>query len=147
VNLDLGRESKWTFNTCNGLSIGAGIVAGEAGTITLNEPNGGKVKFYLGGLGVGFSWGVKLPKLKIPKINAPKISGGTGSIEALTSRGLVYVAPTFGGQELTRHDIRGGCCFLEGTAGLAWGVAGDAMIFGMNPILLAAALATSSMGP
>jgi hypothetical protein len=140
------RESQWKFVTCNGFGLSVGIIAGEGGTITLKEPGGGgEVKFYLGGIGAGVSVGVKLPKLKIPKINAGKISGGVGSLEAMTSGGRVYMAPTFGGTELTRRDIRGGCCFIEGNAGFAWGGAADGMIFGMNPILLAAAVAAPTL--
>ncbi len=55
------------------------------------------------------------------------------------------MSPTFGGGELARRDIRGGCLFVEGGLGFAWGGAGDAMIFGMDPLALVAAVASPAM--
>jgi hypothetical protein len=139
--LQLGKRSEWDFVTCNGLSVSGGVLAGEGGTITLREPSKkSDVRFYLGAVGAGISGGFRLPKLKVPRIQGAKIGGGAGSLEAMRSGGYVFMAPTFGGAELTRQDIRGGCLFVEGAAGFAWGAAGVAMVFGMNPLTLLSGL-------
>jgi hypothetical protein len=148
MHLELGKKSNWTFETCNGLALSGAVIAGEGGTITLREPvNSSPVKFYLGAVGAGFSAGFKLPKVNLPKLKGGKLAGGTGSMEAMTSHGWVFMAPTFGRPELERRDIRGGCLFIEGNLGFAWGGSGDVMLFGMNPMALAAGLGTPSLLP
>jgi hypothetical protein len=133
--IEVGKRSQWEFVTCNSLGASGGIIAGQGGTITLKDPaSRSAVKFYLGAIGAGVSEGIKLPRLKLPKLPGGKLAGGTGSMEAMTSGGFVFMAPTFRGTELTRRDIRGACLFVEGSVGFAWGLSGDAMVFGMNPI-------------
>jgi hypothetical protein len=85
------------------------------------------VVFYYAALGVGLSVGVKLPK-----IGRVQLPGATGSLEAFTSMGQVYMSGHFHKPELSVDDISGGCCFLEVGGGVAWGAAGYAMVFGMN---------------
>lgn len=92
------------------------------------------MKFYYGALGVGESFGVKLPK-----IGKMKLPAATGSSESFESRGRIYMTKQYARSELTESDIGGGFCFIELAGGVAWGGAGYAMMFGMDPTLMAAA--------
>jgi hypothetical protein len=127
------RESKWTFSTSNSGGGSIGFFGGEGGSVTLRDPGGMDVKFAYGALGATIGKGVQLPK--IGKMNTPGI---TGSSESFPSSGLVLLAPSFRGSELTVQDICGACTFLEVSGGVAWGEAAYAMTFGINPALFAA---------
>jgi hypothetical protein len=127
------RESKWTFSTSNSAGASIGFFGGEGGSVTLRDPGGKDVKFGYGALGGTVGKGVQLPK--IGKMNMPGI---TGSSESFQSLGVVLLAPTFQGSELTVQDICGACTFIEVSGGVAWGEAAYAMTFGMNPALFAA---------
>lgn len=136
MNLGLARKSEWSFTTSNGGGVSAGIVGAEGGSVTLNNPTTNQnVRFAYGALGAGLGLGIKLPKLG--RVHLPFVSAG--SSESFDSRGRVFMAREFVGQELTVRDFCGGCYFIEVSGGLVWGGAGYAMMFGMNPALLAAA--------
>jgi hypothetical protein len=149
MSLELTRESKWNFVTSNGAGLGVGPLAGEAGSITLVEPDSAQqVKFFYAGMGGGMSFGFKLPKIgKIEVKGKGKAGGGNLSSETLPSGGRVYLTTTFKGSELTRRDIGGAIAFVEVTGGLIAGGAAAAMIFGMNPAWVAAAAAAPFLGP
>ncbi len=111
----------------------------SASTFTLLQPGTKrKVVFYYGALGVGPAVGFKLPKLG-------KITGVTGSIEDFPSAGTVRMCKQFKGSELSISDINGGCSFMEVGAGLVWGKSQIAMLFGMDPMLFAASLASPDL--
>jgi hypothetical protein len=101
------RKSNWKFVTSNGGSLSIGLLSGEGGSVTLEEPGTRKqVKFCYGAFGGGLGVGVKLPKL-----GRVQLPGLVGSSESLTSLGAVYMTPQFPGSELTIENINGGCCF------------------------------------
>jgi hypothetical protein len=62
-------------------------------------------------------------------------SGKNGKFESV---GMVLLASAFQRTDFTVQDICGACFFVEASAGVAWGDAGYAMSFGINPALLAA---------
>jgi hypothetical protein len=127
------RRSNWEFDTSNSGGVSVSIFAAEGGSVTLRAKDGAKIKLYYAATGAGLSWGVKLPKLG--HVNIP---GATGSSESFASNGIVYLAPNFRGNDLTRADFNGGCTFAELAGGVAWGGAGYGMVFGMNPAAMAA---------
>lgn len=136
------RPSDWIFKTSNGGGLSVGLFGGEGGTITLGEPKTGRlVVFRYAAVGVGLSAGFKLPKLG--KLQLP---GLTGSSESFTSVGKVYMSGQFHKPELSVDDISGGCTFIELSAGVAWGEAGYAMVFGMNTAQFLRALLASGSG-
>jgi hypothetical protein len=143
MRLELARQSKWTFETSNSASLGVGFLAGEGGSVTLHEPDTGMpVKFYYGAMGAGYSVGIKLPKIGKIEVNwKGKTGGGTASSESLPSGGTVYMVDSFHGTELTRRDIGGACAFVEVVGGLIVGGSANAMLFGMNPAWVGAAMA------
>lgn len=137
-DLGLARESRWSFATSNGGGVGIGFVGAEAGSITLRSPAAQVQKFGYGALGIGATWGLKLPSLG--KVHLPGAS--VGSSEAFAGGGLVYMTSYFRGAELSISDIRGACFFLELAGGLVWGGSGVAMVFGLNPALVTMAAAS-----
>jgi hypothetical protein len=72
---------------------------------------------------------------------------GAGSITDFPSGGSLFRAASRKGRELALSDIQGGIMFVEGGLGLIAGGSGDAMLFGMNPILLIAALSNPALSP
>jgi hypothetical protein len=127
------RTSKWRFSTSNSAGASVGLVGSEGGSVTLLDPEGKSVKFAYGALGASIGKGIQLPK--IGKVQIPGIAG---SSELFESKGLVLLAPTFQGSELSAQDICGACCFVEFAAGVVWGEGVYAMTFGMNPAAFAA---------
>ena len=68
---------------------------------------------------------------------------GAGSLTPFPSTGAVYRAPGLG-RELTVVDIQGAVVFGDLGGGLVAGASGTAMLFGMNSVLLLAAIASTS---
>jgi hypothetical protein len=132
------RKSDWEFETSNSGGVSVSIFAAEGGSVTLKRKECPKIKLYYAATGAGWSWGVKFPKL-----GHVTIPGATGSSESFASRGQVFLAPHFQGNDLTLVDFNGGCAFAEVAGGLAWGGAGYAMVFGMNAAALAAGAVNS----
>lgn len=126
------RKSNWTYSSAN--SIGGGdLVVGEAGEIVLKDPSGKEVKFIYGGVGAGWSAGLKLPKVGHNTL--------TGSIPGLPDLGAIYILDTFRGSELKSSDIAGVCKFVEIGGGVVIGGSATAMVMGMDVAWLAAEMA------
>ncbi len=141
------EHSQWTYDTGATGGVGIAFVAASGGAIYLKDPRGNQHTFYYGGLGAGFSGGFKIPKLgRIPQ---PRIKGtsvsAAGSAKFFKSGGLVFKSERLGSTELTKADIQGAVVFVEGALGLIAGASGDAMLFGINPVMLAAGLATPAL--
>lgn len=86
-------------------------------------------------------FGAKLPRFgKVDIKIKGKSVGGTGAAEAFPSDGAVFVADDLVDRDLTRDDITGPCMYVEVNAGVAVGVAGTAMLFGLDAKLLAAVM-------
>lgn len=140
------RPSKWNYQTGATGGVGIEFVVASGGLIVLHDPAGQEQDFHYGGVGVGLSAGLKIPKIKLPKFTIPEIKmpkiggrsvGGAGSTKDFTSAGSVYMTSAFQGQELTRADFQGGTIYVDAGAGLIVGYAGSAMLLGMNASLLA----------
>ena len=156
-------KSKWGFKTSGTGGVGWWFIAGEGGLLRLTNPHEIDVDFYFGGLGAGWSF-VKippfiakfLPKLivtivngYIAKIKLPPIRGkspsGTIAPTFFRSRGLVYIMDSFKGDELSASDMAGACMFVDVGVGLVASHSGCVFLLGMNPLLLAAALAAPTI--
>jgi hypothetical protein len=152
-------ESKWRFKTSGTGGVGWWLIAAEGGLLRLKDPHNNFVDFYFGGLGAGWS-SAKIPpflakflpkivttivngyisKIKLPPIR-DKSPSGTIAPTLFFSEGWVYIMDTFKGDELSPSDIAGACMFVDVGAGLVAGHSGCVFLLGMNPLLLAAALA------
>ena len=134
------RNSKWKYNTSGSGGVGVEFVLAEAGKIILTDPSGTDVTFKYGAAGGGIAFGYKLPKIG-------KLSVGAGiAPTALPSTGKVCILDTFKGRELTRDDITGVCMFVQVGGGLAVGGSAYAMLLGMDPMHLAAVVASTGAG-
>ncbi|KVG13257.1 hypothetical protein [Burkholderia thailandensis] len=143
------RLSKWTYNTGAGGGLSVEIVMATGGTIILTDPEKHDQSFYYGGVGVGIGAGLKIPKIKLPRFSTPEIKlppirgrsvGAAGSTLDFPSYGSIYMTSAFRGTELSRSDFQGGTIYVDGSLSALYGWAGDAMLLGMNPALLAAGL-------
>ena len=67
---------------------------------------------------------------------------GAFSTKAIPSGGLVFRSAGLGPRELTTADFQGAIVFVEAAVGLIAGASGDAMLFGINPVLLMAGAAS-----
>jgi hypothetical protein len=141
-DFSIKKESTWEFKTAGSGGLGWGPVAGEGGLIRVKDPHKNLVDFYFGGLGVGWSHKLGIPKnlIKLPKIRGKEVTG-TIVPTFYKNWGYIYILNTFKGDELSPSDIAGACMYVEGAGGLYVGYSGTAMLLGMNPLLLAAALA------
>ncbi|HXI59993.1 MAG TPA: hypothetical protein VNO55_28190 [Polyangia bacterium] len=147
MSLFIKKESAWSFITSSSGGVGVEFVNAEGGKIWLQDPEGRTVSYYYGGAGMGVSAGIKLPK--IGKIQLKVRGKGIGAIAAPASfpnTGKLYVLESCENQELVRSDIQGVCMFVEAAGGIVGGGFGTAMIFGMNPVWLAAAIALGPCG-
>ncbi|BCD84988.1 hypothetical protein PSm6_13950 [Pseudomonas solani] len=135
------NPSRWGYVTASGGGLTVAFVAGGGGSITLRSPSGENVALRYGGLGAGVGFGAKLPRFgKVDIKIKGKSVGGTGAAEAFPSDGAVFVADDLVDRDLTRDDITGPCMYVEVNAGVAVGVAGTAMLFGLDAKLLAAVM-------
>jgi len=132
------KESKWSFETSGGGSESVTVwgpifVTGGAQLITLNSPQGQKVKFHAAAGGAGA--GLALPS-KFEKINgfiSPRFSA-SGSSEAMDSWGKVYILDGFKGDELTAEDLEGWFYTNDASANvIVAGFSGTAMLLGLAP--------------
>lgn len=125
------NPSRWDYVTASGGGLTVAFVAGSGGSIT-----GENVKLHYSGIGAGIGIGAKLPRFgKVDIKIKGKSVGGVGAAEAFPSDGAVFVA-----DDLTRDDIVGPCMYVEAGGGVALGVSATAMLFGLDPKLLAAAM-------
>lgn len=94
-------------------------------------------------MGVGF--GARLPRFG--KINI-QIKGkgvaAAGAAEAFPSTGKVFVSDALVNRDLTSDDITGPCMYTEVGVGLVVGGSATALLFGLDPKLLALSVALSS---
>ncbi|WP_132757788.1 hypothetical protein [Pseudomonas aeruginosa] len=113
------NESRWRYVTASGGGVTVAFLAGSGGSITLLSPEGENVSFRYGGVGGGIGLGMRLPRFGKVNLNVKgKSVGGAGALEALPS---------------------------ELGAGVIAGGSGTAILFGLDPKLLAAvALASAS---
>jgi hypothetical protein len=140
------EASQWSYDTGATGGLGIGYFAASGGAVYLKAPDGSPQRFIFGGIGAGLSGKIKIPKVKLPNVAIKgKAVAGAFSTKSLPSGGLIFRSAKFGNRELTVHDIRGAVLFIEGAAGLIVGVSGDAMLFGMNPLMLATGLANPAM--
>lgn len=130
--------SKWTYETATSGGLTVMFAAGSGGSITLRDPNGKYESFRYGGLGAGVGFGAKLPRFGNVNLKIKgKTVGGVGALESFKSDGYVLVADSIADRDLTRDDITGACVFIEVGGGLIVGGSGTAMLFGLDPKLLA----------
>lgn len=140
------QPSRWKYDTGATGGIGIEFVAASGGAIYLDAPSGKVERFFFGGLGAGLSFGFKIPKLPKFQLRGKSVVGAA-STKSFPSRGLVWKRSKLRGRELTRADIQGAVVFIEGALGLGVGASGDAMLFGINPILLGLALTNPILQP
>ncbi len=140
------NESRWRYVTASGGGMTVAFLAGSGGSITLLSPEGENVSFRYGGVGGGIGLGMRLPRFGKVNLNVKgKSVGGAGALEALPSTGTVLVADGLVGCDLSRGDFTGPCMYVELGAGVIAGGSGTAILFGLDPKLLAAvALASAS---
>jgi hypothetical protein len=89
------HPSAWQFVTFGSGGVGVGFVAAGGGQVVLKDPSDVDQTFTYGGVGVGLSAGLKIPKLGKIKIPAPKNTATAGPM-AFPSTGAVF---TFGGAD------------------------------------------------
>ncbi|MGY2286590.1 hypothetical protein [Pseudomonas gingeri] len=139
------NESHWQYQTASGGGLSVALLAGSGGSIILRSPQGENVSYRYGGVGVGVGFGARLPRFG--KINIQvkgKSVGGVGAAEAFPSTGKVYVSDALVSRDLTSDDITGPCLYTEVGLGLVVGGSATALLFGLDPKLLALAAAVSS---
>ncbi|WP_257009627.1 hypothetical protein [Burkholderia contaminans] len=130
------------------------IVVATGGNIVLTDPQAHSQSFYYGGVGIGYGWGAKIPKIKLPKFTIPELklpsfgshdASAAGSTYDFPSHGTVYMTSAFKGSELTRSDLQGGTVYLDGYGGAGVARGGAVMLLGINPALLALGLTSPAM--
>jgi hypothetical protein len=135
------NESRWQYQTASGGGLTVVMVAGSGGSIILRSPQGEDVSYRYGGVG----FGARLPRFG--KINI-QIKGkgvsGAGAAEAFPSTGKVFVSDALVNRDLTSDDITGPCMYTEVGVGLVVGGSATALLFGLDPKLLALSVALSS---
>lgn len=139
------NESRWQYQTASGGGLSVVMVAGSGGSIILRSPQGESVSYRYGGVGVGVGFGARLPRFG--KINIRikgKSVGGAAAAEAFPSTGKVFVSDALVDRDLTSDDITGPCMYTEVGLGLGIGGAATALLFGLDPKLLALSVAVNS---
>ena len=138
------EPSAWGYNTGATGGLGVAFVAMSGGAIYLDDPKGKTQRFLFGGLGAGWSFGFKIPKLPKVQIRGKSVAGAF-STKSIPSGGWVFRSAKLGRRELTVADIQGAVVFVEGAIGLIAGASGDAMLFGINPVMLLAGLSNPAL--
>ncbi|ALI08336.1 MULTISPECIES: hypothetical protein [Pseudomonas] len=139
------NESRWQYQTASGGGLTVVMVAGSGGSIILRSPEGEDISYRYGGVGVGAGFGARLPRFG--KINI-QIKGkgvaAAGAAEAFPSTGKVFVSDALVARDLTSDDITGPCMYTEVGVGLGIGGSATALLFGLDPKLLALSMALNS---
>ncbi|NBF03437.1 hypothetical protein GV819_14175 [Pseudomonas sp. Fl5BN2] len=139
------NESKWLYQTASGGGLTVALVAGSGGSIILRSPQGKDVSYRYGGLGLAVGFGARLPRFGKVNIQVKgKGVAGTGAAEAFPSTGKVFVSDALASGDLTDDDITGPCMYTEVGAGLVVGGSATALLFGLDPKLLALSMAMNS---
>ncbi|WNW12583.1 hypothetical protein RRX38_16010 [Pseudomonas sp. DTU_2021_1001937_2_SI_NGA_ILE_001] len=135
--------SDWRYKTASSGGLTVVFVAAGGGVLTLTDPQGVDQQFRYGTVGGGLGFGARLPRFgKVNLHVRGKSVGAAGASEDFPSVGQVLVASSIAQRGLTREDFQGACVFIEGGVGLIGGASGSAMLFGLDPRLLAMAIAT-----
>ncbi|WP_230166939.1 hypothetical protein, partial [Pseudomonas mediterranea] len=136
------NESRWQYQTASGGGLTVVMVAGSGGSIILRSPQGEDVSYRYGGVGVGAGFGARLPRFGKVNIQIKgKSVGGAAAAEAFPSTGKVFVSDALVERDLTSDDITGPCMYTEVGAGLVVGGSATALLFGLDPKLLALSVA------
>ncbi|MBC2656091.1 hypothetical protein H7A76_11645 [Pseudomonas sp. MSSRFD41] len=139
------NESRWQYQTASGGGLTVALLAGSGASLVLRSPQGEDVHYHYGGLGVGVGFGARLPRFGKVNIRIKgKTVGGAGAAEAFPSTGKVFVSDALASRDLTSDDITGPCLYTEVGAGLGVGGSATALLFGLDPKLLALAVAVNS---
>jgi hypothetical protein len=134
--------SDWRYKTASSGGLTVVFAAAAGGALTLTDPDGVDQQFGYGSVGVGVGVGARLPRFgKVNLHVRGKSVGAAVASEDFTSLGRVLVADSIAARGLVREDFKGACVFIEGGVGLLGGVSGSAMLFGLDPKLLAATAA------
>jgi hypothetical protein len=135
------KRSAWRYDTFASVGIGVGLVAAEGGSLSFLDPRNTRQQFRYGGVGAGFAWALKIPKL--PKL---QIRGNsTGSVvgpSTFPNAGALLVTTNCATDDLSRSDFQGPCAFMNGGLGLIAGASAGIMALGLNPVAVAAAIAS-----
>lgn len=135
-------ESTWRYKTASGGGLTVVFAAAAGGSLTLIDPNGVDQEFRYGSVGVGLGIGARLPRFgKVNLHIRGKSVGAAGASEDFPAFGKVLVADSIADRGLAREDFQGACVFIEGGVGLIGGGSGSAMLFGLDPKLLAMTVA------
>jgi hypothetical protein len=143
--VSIKKASEWQFVTASTGGLGLEFVVAEGGALFFQNPNGNSEAFHYGAAGAGLSAGIKLPKVGKLQVKGRGVGAGVAPA-AFPNMGKLYMLESFKGDELTKSDIRGVCAFVEIGGGLVAGASGTAMLVGMNPVWLAATIATATFG-
>lgn len=139
------NESRWQYQTASGGGLTVALVAGSGGSIILRSPEGKDVSYRYGGVGVGAGFGARLPRFGKVNIQIKgKSVGAAGAAEAFPSFGKVFVSDALVSRDLTEDDITGPCIYTEVGGGLVVGGSATALLFGLDPKLLALSVALNA---
>ncbi|WP_260961091.1 hypothetical protein [Pseudomonas citri] len=139
------NESRWQYQTASGGGLTVALVAGSGGSIILRSPEGKDVSYRYGGVGVGAGFGARLPRFGKVNIQIKgKSVGAAGAAEAFPSFGKVFVSDALASRDLTDDDITGPCIYTEVGGGLVVGGSATALLFGLDPKLLALSVALNA---
>ena len=139
------NESRWQYQTASGGGLTVALVAGSGGSIILRSPEGKDVSYRYGGVGVGAGFGARLPRFGKVNIQIKgKSVGAAGAAEAFPSFGKVFVSDALVSRDLAEDDITGPCMYTEVGGGLVVGGSATALLFGLDPKLLALSVALNA---
>lgn len=141
------NESRWQYQTASGGGLTVVMVAGSGGSIILRSPQGEDISYRYGGVGVGAGFGARLPrfgKINIQIKGKGKGVSAAGAAEAFPSTGKVFVSDALVSRDLTSDDITGPCMYTEVGVGLGIGGSATALLFGLDPKLLALSMALNA---
>ena len=135
------RKSWWNYSTSATGGATIGFMAGSGGAITLISPYQVFHTYSFAGAGLGFGAMGRLPRFGKVNLNIRGRSvGGAGAAESFPSYGSVFASGNIVKRDLSPADFRGPCLYVEAGVGLAAGISGNALLFGLDPLRLAALL-------
>ncbi|RQR79220.1 hypothetical protein DIE11_17685 [Burkholderia sp. Bp9012] len=132
------RSSRWTYaNDSTTGSLGLEDFVASGGALPLKDPSGKVEHFYYGGIGVGLSARLKIPKvpsIKLPTFLPQKTTlSETYSDPSFAGGGCVFMTAAFPGSELKKSDIQGTTLFIDvGGSAMSVGASADIMLLGIN---------------
>ena len=139
------QQSGWRFKTSGTGGVGVEFLAAQGGVIDLLDLSGKVVRLRMGALGVGYSYGFKLPRgIKIPPIKLGKLNGSAALAPTWAKNwGWVWKTSACCTSDLTHSDFCGPVIFLDAGASILLGFNGDVMIMGMDKLLVVEMIASS----